>query len=168
MVGENNALYGNAVFSLGNLYFVRGDYLDAEAQYLKVAEIWEKALGKNHENYSAIIIQLGNLYQELGRYEVSLKYLILADSLLAMNGVENPYYVFNKMNQSVIYLTLGQYQKAEKLSLESCNLFKNAFGVSNVNYLGSLINLGNFYHCIGDIERGRKQFVEAKIYLNKY
>ncbi|MBK6352042.1 MAG: CHAT domain-containing protein [Saprospiraceae bacterium] len=162
LVGENNALYGNAVFSLGNLYFVRGDYLDAEAQYLKVAEIWEKALGKNHENYSAIIIQLGNLYQELGRYEVSLKYLILADSLLAMNGVENPYYVFNKMNQSVIYLTLGQYQKAEKLSLESCNLFKNAFGVSNVNYLGSLINLGNFYHCIGDIERGRKQFVEAK------
>lgn len=83
------------------IYFAMGDYLKAEPLYLKVLNIYAKALGKGHRDYAAAAGNLRLIYEKMGRYEEAEKYLLqVIEIYRSLFGEAHPVYV-----QSVEALT---------------------------------------------------------------
>lgn len=147
-------------------YYNNGDYYTA-IEYAKKAKLKaEEEFGKEHEFYSASLINLAWLYQSTGNYSKA-EPLFIEDLNInkKVGGQEHPDYTQSLNNLARLYLYMGYYSKAEPLFAEALNINKKNLGQDHPTYAASLNNIALLYQNIGNYSKAETLFKEA---LNIY
>jgi len=110
-INSDNTLI-TPLINLGNVYYKEGEYTQAEKYY-------KRALKQDETNLGAAN-NLASLYIETGEdYEAGLQHMIVATD----NLEEIPPYALDTLG--IIYLKLGDKEKAEVCLVEACNSIGN-------------------------------------------
>ncbi|HKQ78967.1 MAG TPA: CHAT domain-containing tetratricopeptide repeat protein [Blastocatellia bacterium] len=127
---------------------LRGKRKYAEAIFLaeRAAEIWEKALGPEHPEFSVMLENLVALYNNKGDYA---KAAPLFQRLLAIRekdlGPEHPDLVNSIITLGQIYYFKGDYAKTEPLLQRALAIREKALGSEHPDLADFLNNLANLY-----------------------
>jgi len=148
--------------SRGIQYYNQGDYAKAIECFLKVKEIIEKTLGKEHPSYATSLNNLGSLYMDIGDYAKAERYYLedIAITEKAL-GKEHPSYATSLNNLGSLYYSMCDYTKAERYFLEATAIREKALGKEHPSYATSLNNLGSLYMDIGDYAKAEHYYLEA-------
>lgn len=139
--------------SLANLYKSQRDFAKAESHYLKAYKI-RLALGNTRDIMSALV-QVGRLYQEINQHEKALKFLHLADSSgHIINDEVNLADIKTYIAES--YLQKGMLNEADQIAKD---------GLEVIAKLNIVRMLPQAYVTMGQIKLARKEYAEAKRYL---
>jgi len=87
-----------AAINLGNLYFIKREFDEAEKYYLQAHQ--------QTANNQKILFNLGNLYDEMGEYSKSIKFFKKALEI-------DPFYADGHFNIALVYEKLGLVVKAK-------------------------------------------------------
>ena len=75
-LGEGHSDYASSLKSLGDLYYVMGDYETAEPYYIQALNVYKKSLGEEHSDYESSLKSLGDLYYVMGDFETAEPYYL--------------------------------------------------------------------------------------------
>lgn len=147
--------------TLAILYWDTDQFTSSEAMFKElIDENKSKELDKLA--LAGYYINLGSLYNQNGKYRLTNKYFIRADSLFVANRElsEHQFYIILLNNKAVFEFNMGQYNAA----LASFQKLSNKFSKANdgVKYATSLLNIGNCYSKLGLPEKQVEVFEKAK------
>lgn len=101
---------GSDYVSIGILYAIKGDKIEAEKYFLDAIEAFKQV--KNEERENLTILNMGGLYREVGEYEKSIVFSEKARDYFLKQGQERrlaiAYY-----SLGVAYYETGQYEKSK-------------------------------------------------------
>ena len=165
VLGMDHPDYAKSVGSLGNLYWLMGNYEKAEPLYLESKAIQEKTLGKENLDYDLFIwslTNLGRLYSDKGQYEKAEPFYLEAKAIREkVMGKEHPEFASSLNGLGNLYLTMGQYEKAEPYYLEAKFIREKILGKDHPDYAWSLNNLASMYWYMGQFEKAESLYLEA-------
>ena len=135
---------------------------------LQVLEIRKKVLGEEHLDYTRTLINIGEVYFNLGDFDNALKYNQQALETIKRNfGEKHPNYAESLNSLGVIYSNKGDYQTALKYYTQAMEIKKNMQGSQSPGYAESANNVGLAYLHMGNNDTAMKYFNEAlEIYEN--
>jgi PAS domain S-box-containing protein len=117
--------------NIGNSYYFLSDYKLALRYSKRGLEISD-SIGNKLES-ARLKSQLGSCYEDIGKYEKSLKFLLEANmDFNRLNDLEGMAETLNSLG--VIYSTLEQFDKADKYFHEAMKIYKEMnddYGISN-------------------------------------
>ncbi len=146
---------------LGLNYMETSNFELAENYLKKTNEINENSKSKNSLNAIQTAICLGSLYRRLGDDVLALDYYEKAEKNGENVFIENPLLLSNLLqNKANILKYYEDYKEVETLYLKVLKIRQEELGENHFEYVKALINLGKFYHSIGD-------FQIAESYLKK-
>src|SRR6185437_14118424 len=115
-LGERHPEYASTVNTLASLYRARGDYLRAEPEARRAAEICERALGPKHPYYASALNNLALVYRDEANYvdadPAFTKALGIYDATLAR---DHPYSLAVRHNLAELYEAEGNHLRAQRL-----------------------------------------------------
>lgn len=159
--GRENGAYAFCQFNLGRVYYISGQYEQAEFFYLEAKAIWEK-LDRGRE-YIRCLNNLAVLYKDLGRYEASERlYREALQTLEAkLTKTDNDYpRILN--NLAILYNRMGRFNAAEQLYQEIIAIREINPGKTSREYASSLNNLAVLYYCEGRYDASETLYLQAK------
>ncbi len=157
---------GIAVFNagIGRAYSDKGKYDSCMLYYNQAFEIHKRM--NDYFNLSSVLNNMGAAEQNLkSDYPKATKYYF--EALKAAENLPDKYVTaicFD--NISSIYMFQKNYKKALEYGFKGLNLRGKLTSVKNSNVIGSL-EVGNSLTTIGNIYVEMKDFISAKIYLEK-
>ena len=93
------------------LYHRRGDYAQAESEYLKALAIRERILGPDHPRVARTLADLGGVYYVSGQYEKAIQ--VLRRALGIQEPRNEPSLATTNSNLAAVYFDQGDYRSAE-------------------------------------------------------
>ena len=93
--------------------YYQGNTANALICWNKALIIWDKALGTNNPNSSKVLVNLGSVLFEQGKYQEGLEHMERGLAItIAINGIENPKNYNAILNNAVVCRSLGLHEKA--------------------------------------------------------
>ncbi len=114
---------------------------------IRVCNLIEQNVGKNHPEYAKSLRELSSLYLDKGEYSTA-ESLYKQALEIARNtlGEKNPEYVSILNDLCLCYFRTGKYSKAEPLCKQSFEIARKILGEDHQQYAKSLNNLGSLYY----------------------
>lgn len=181
-LGTENLTYITGLKNLGNTCLELEEYQLSEFYYNNANELIGKVIGKKDEYYTAnainvfdvymaVSIQLGVLYQRMGRIkEAETLYsslITFCKSYLEEDHKEYPLYAVLINNISNVYIDNQEFEKAEPYLLECQQLYERWYGVTSPYYLQTTTNLATVYKSTDRLAEAEKLLKEILYALNK-
>jgi CHAT domain-containing protein len=177
--GTENLQYVLALKNIGNTYMALEEYQQAEFAYSRAITILGIIIARRDEYYSerafqvfdsymSINIQLGVLYQRLGRgNQAEMLYADLIDfckQYLADAYADYGPYSTLLNNLASLLIDIQEYERAESYLLESLRITEELYSNSSPYYLQTKMNLAMVYkksHREDEAERMLKEILEV-------
>ncbi|OGF68074.1 MAG: hypothetical protein A2Y62_18345 [Candidatus Fischerbacteria bacterium RBG_13_37_8] len=155
-LGKDNALVGENVQILAQLYHADGRYEEAEPLFLRALDMTEKKLGKDHPDVARILNDFGLLLCDMSEYERAMP---LFERALKINektsGMEHPDTAQTFTNLASLYHATGKYTEAESFYKKGLEIREKTSGKDHKDVAESLNNLAALY-------RATARFAEAE------
>ncbi len=164
-MGRESAAYGRCANNRGEVFYAKGDYIEAEKWYLEAKAIHAQArgIGREHRTYAGTLNNLGNLYFDMGNYEKTESLYLEAKAIREkVSGKEHPHVATSLNNLAILYKILGNYENAEQCHLEAKAIREKVLGKKHPDYAASLNNLASLYMLMGNYENAQPLYVESK------
>tara|TARA_B110000459_G_C16549615_1_gene466114 strand:- start:281 stop:727 length:447 start_codon:yes stop_codon:yes gene_type:complete len=117
-------------------YYNNGDFNNAIKYALKILDIQEKSIGKNHPDYAFTLGNIGVNYLAVSQYDkalaINLEVVELRKRIL---GVEDEEYHLALGNLASTYSKLGRYSKALSINLELLEIRERTIGKKHLDYI---------------------------------
>jgi serine/threonine protein kinase len=133
---------------LGDLYYVKGRYDEAEAMLTEALAVMDREGGQAENLDLALSInQLASVYRRQGKYDQAepLYERALAIRSAAL-GPDDPEVARSYNSLAVLNWNRGNYQEAERLYKQALRLWENAYGSDHSDVAKGLNNLALLYH----------------------
>lgn len=166
--------YGVVLTSVGDVYYLSGDYQTALPLLRKGLKIIAQNEGKESPRYGMALLSLSRLYTKLGEYEKALPLAIEslkikdweADTvdrkLIKADG-------FKLITLANLYSDLGNHPKALSLSLEALKICEVNYGKEHSRYGWLLGQAASKYANVGDFKKALAMSLESLAFTeNKY
>ena len=161
--GRTSKEYGDALFTLGTIYYMMGNYSESEKFYLSVKPIFEHTVGKSSRDYASLLDNLAMIYRRLGEYTLAEPlYWEALDIRAIVVGKQHAHYANSLENLGNFYKDLGQFEKSRKM-LEECRVIRKAV-YSDKHYLyGKILeNIAVLLISVRDYKESEKLLLETK------
>ena len=143
-------------------YYNNGDFNNAVKYALKVLDIQEKSIGKNHPDYAFTLGNLGVYYLFASKYEkalaINLEVVELRKRIL---GVEDEEYHLALGNLASTYSKLGRYSKALSINLELLEIREKIIGKKHLDYIQTSQNIASNYSKLGQYQKALEAYLEV-------
>jgi CHAT domain-containing protein/tetratricopeptide (TPR) repeat protein len=144
-------------------------YLEAESYYLKCMAGMAAIYGQSSREYTQLFYNYTGLLCDMGKYNDAKPYV---DALLyyykTMDGVNNKKYISLLNYQAIIFQNFGAYQDAIDIYTNIIN-DKSIFNLGDtLGHLITLLNLGDVYREIGQMDLAISNFKQAKRLCYQY
>ncbi len=166
--GESDSTVAHAMSTLGECYYYKGDFAEAESLMLRGLKIRETLLGPDHVDVAESKNNIAVLYLDMGKYTESERYF--EQSLSIWENASDDYDIDvakNLANQTGLYVKLGRYSKAEKLCLRSLDIKENILEPSDIGLGISFNNLATTYRYQGRYVEAQSYQIKAKTIWEK-
>jgi CHAT domain-containing protein len=161
-LSSQNLAYILCSKSLATTYMRLGMYEKAQPIFEKIILLREKYQGKNHPDYANGLMNLGLLFNKMGKFEISEANYLAAKQVFDRNpNKTNPIYQALLLNFANLYDELALYQKAEALYLESIASSEKINGKESLIYSNNLLDIGILYQHLGNYEKAENYFLES-------
>lgn len=156
----------NSCNTIGNSYYLLGDYNASLDYYLKALKVVEEIGDK--KGIANSMMGIGNIYSAQGNNKLSLEYqlksLKIREELNDLDGISACY-----NNIGIIYMDMNNYEKALAYQLKSLKLKQDKNDKKGTS--ANLGNIGSIYYQLGDyttaLEYQQKAFEIRKELNNK-
>jgi tetratricopeptide (TPR) repeat protein len=154
ILGPEHRSTASTTGSLGELYFLLGNYARAEPLLKRALEVREKIFGPDSPDIAAALNSLADLYRQKGEFAEAES---LCGRALAINerslGPENPGTVPSLNRLAQLYVVKGDFTNAEALYLRSSNILAKVYGPDHQAMASGLDNLAQFYKTMGNLAK---------------
>ena len=159
---ENNAYQlASALTNAGNINLSRGQYNDALLSFDRAYVIIRKRFGNKDIFNAIILVEIAKTLQSLGRYEDAISKVKLAIDILNKSSASNSERMINAQNTLAnLFVSLGQLGKAKEILINSYAIAYK-FNHSDINFINTAINLGDFYLVSGNYHAASIKYKEA-------
>ncbi len=152
---------GEAYNNLGINYYIRGQFEEAEKEFLASKKIAEEM--KNLKAITNRQNNLGIIYYTQGNYTKALEYL--NRSLVTQTGMHDTLGLANTQNTiASVYIHLADYDKALKCYLEALNLFEKAGDKTGISQAYN--NIGIVYNSLENFDKAIENY-EASVKISE-
>jgi CHAT domain-containing protein len=152
----------SALNNLGLTYRRRGDNVRAEATYERALAIRERALGADHLDIAAILINLAALRFYSGDYLGAAAYdrrvLEIREKHL---GPDHPDVAIALNNVGEIYISSGEFEKATAVLERALRIREERLGPEHINVAASLSSLVAVHMELGDLQKAKPLLLRA-------
>ncbi|NBP67948.1 MAG: CHAT domain-containing protein [Cytophagia bacterium] len=131
--------YALLLYKLGDIAQYSGQYRKANAALTEALPLVEKSFGKNSPEYFAVLINYGNLQMRQGKYPEAEETF---DAVLELLSPKEELYVAALNDQALVYRSLAQYEKSERIFKELKSLDSATLGQEHPDYAITLSNIG--------------------------
>ena len=153
---KSPTLQAQALNDLAKTYFFRGDYHNAESNYLLSLDLYRKA--KDNNGIAGTLNNIGVLYRSRGEYEKALGYY--QQSLEIKKKMDDQRGIANTLNNiGEIHKFRGDYPNAIRNYLESYKI-KLKIG-DRAGMANTLNNLGEIHSIRSEFEKALEYYLEA-------
>ena len=143
-------------------YYNNGDFNNAIKYALKILDIQEKSIGKNHPDYAFTLGNIGVNYLAVSQYDkalaINLEVVELRKRIL---GVEDEEYHLALGNLASTYSKLGQYPKALTINLELLEIRERIIGKKHLDYIQTSQNIASNYSKLGKYQKALESYLEV-------
>jgi CHAT domain-containing protein len=155
---KNSVNHAKLLSKLGDLYTLTSQFSKANKSLETSLAIIEKTEGQKSALYTSTIINLGILYMEQGKFPESEEAFDYA-----LNEITRQHESYTALlnNQALVYQSLGQLDRAEKIFEEIRSLDSISLGDSHPEFAVTLSNLGLVYGDKGDFVSAEKVLLKA-------
>jgi CHAT domain-containing protein/Tfp pilus assembly protein PilF len=113
---------------------------------LKVLDIQDRVIGKNHPSYANTINSLAGVYTFLGNYfKAEVYYNIGLELFSKIYGVLNPQYAVFISNMGLFYKETGDFEKAQELIGKALEIVNGVFGPNHQDNVPVITSLANVF-----------------------
>ena len=155
---QNSLLRGMILSKLADLYTMTSQYSKATRTLNAGLDIIERMAGENSIEFLSAVINLGILQMGQGKFAEAEETF---DYVLAEISADDPAYATILNNQALVYKSLGQLDKAEKLFLTIKEMDSVNLGVTHPDFAITLTNLAFVYSDNGEFLRAEKLLTRA-------
>lgn len=142
---------GRLLNAAGYYHKARAAYVDAERLYRQSVAIIREALGRDHPDFPASLVNLAELYREQGDYAAAEPLLLEALEIARLvPGGRHPHFAVCLNNLAMFYKTQGNYAAAGPLYEEAANVARTTFGEDHPLFAAGLHNLAAVHLAQGD------------------
>ncbi|MCL2651274.1 MAG: CHAT domain-containing protein [Candidatus Azobacteroides sp.] len=172
--GKDNLTYAETLHSIAIICGLSKDYSSALKMLIECLDIRRKYItNKNDDNYSDIIKtikDIANYSSTIHDYKNAEKYYQdLLNETSDIKGKKSIDYAMVLNNLGRVYLSIGNYQKAENLLLESKLIFEENPDINSDRYANLLDNMGLLYFTMQNYKKAILSYKEAvEIYKKVY
>jgi CHAT domain-containing protein/Tfp pilus assembly protein PilF len=168
LVGENHPDTGEALNQLAYLYYMQGQYAQAEPLSKRSLAINEKALGPDHPDVAFSLNNLARLYESQGQYAQAEPLLKRALSIKEKAlGPNHPSVATSLNDLAGLYHTQGQYAQAEPLYKRSLAIKEKSLGPDHPEVATSLNNLALLYDTQGQYTQAEPLYKRSLAIMEK-
>ncbi|HET8860363.1 CHAT domain-containing tetratricopeptide repeat protein [Marivirga sp.] len=151
-----------------NQYMGRAD--EALGLMQECSIIAKESLTEKNATYLQFLTNKAILEQENGDLETAentfQEVLDLQESRLKLNAKNDPDYAHMKSNIAALYVTKGEYQKAEEALKLALEIYENEFGAEHLTTAGTQSDLGNLYRFLGKHEEA-EPLLQSALYTRE-
>lgn len=144
----------------------RADYNKSLKLLTKARTIKEKIFGTEHLEVAEVLLEVGEVYERLGRYQEAQKIyeksLQIREQIL---GEEHPDTARGYNNLAGVYGKQGKYQEAVELYEKSLRILEQVLGEEHPDTAGVYNNLAGVYNAQGDNETALFYYLKAYMIL---
>ncbi len=158
--GEEHTLTTTALFTLAQLYQSLGMMKDAEVQYLKVLERYNRSFDVGELDKAIVMESLGSVYLAGGEYEKAEDlYLQVLDTKSEVLGNEDPEASFTMAGLAELYRRMGRYDEAAALFEKAVARLRDQLGESHSALYAVLANQAKLFEDTGDYAKSEKTYL---------
>lgn len=139
---RNSLSQGVLLSKLGDLYTLTSQYSKAARSLESALAILAETAGQNSPEYITVLVNVGILNMGRGKFAEAEETF---DYALAEISPDQPGYLATLNNQGLVYRSLGQLQRAEKIFLDMKAMDSIDLGVTHPDFAITLTNLGFVY-----------------------
>lgn len=152
--GDQSVTYAKATNDLATMYFIKGDYRQAEMLMLEVMHVRKKKLGERHNEYAAILSNLGLLYHRTYRLEKAEAFLLDSKKIYEYNLNEKNMIRYARAlnNLGILNKDMGRYREAERYHVEVRKIRATRLPENDPEITRNLNNLAIVYRVLGRYE----------------
>ena len=149
--------YGLSFNSLAVLYADKGDYAQAEANYLQALQIVREEKGQDSYSYGILACSMGMMSAEIGDYKrAEYYYTQSAEAFKASGRDRHPNYATLLNNMGSTFIFSKQYDKAIESLLKALEIIIETAGENTPEYLRIINNLQVAYDESHQFEEAEK------------
>jgi CHAT domain-containing protein/Tfp pilus assembly protein PilF len=157
-----SAQYATALHKTGNIALLYGDTQTALKYYQTSLAIREKLFGKSHPDCGASLANIGNAFQNMGKYADAIDYLLRGAEIdKKFFGEKSQFYGEDMHNIGNSYYGLRDYDNAEKYYCEAAKIKAITVGNDSYDYATTIVMLANLYGDLGQNETAMKYYESA-------
>ncbi len=159
ITGLDQAEAARSLLLMGNIYYYRSEYSNAESTYIRTCAIFEKTVGSTSPLLATCLNNLASLYLIKENF---VKSETIHQQALAIREkelpAEHPDIAQSLGNLANVYLTKGDFVSAEPLYVRALVINEKILGLDHVNLAAPLNNLAQTYVKLGNFERAEELF----------
>ena len=156
------ALRAAVLSNLGRLYYLRGDYRRAEAQYLAALAIEEGTHGSDDPGVAQTLASVGGVYYSSGQYGKAAQVLQRALGIQETRlPADHPSLAASSFNLAAVYFSQGNYAKAESLFQRALSIDEQNLDPQHPRLATRLIGLAEALRREGDYARAEPLYERA-------
>jgi CHAT domain-containing protein/Tfp pilus assembly protein PilF len=128
-VGEDGPEIANSLNTLGQIYFLKSEYLNAEPFFLRALKAEEKHFGSGSPKVFRFVANLGSIYSVLGELDKAAEYLQRAADIREKSaGANDSLLAVIISNLGKVYTDKADYDKAQAAYERSLAINEKLFG----------------------------------------
>ncbi len=156
--GKQSTTYASVLSDLASYYRVSGNYDQAETLYIQA---WDIVGDSNTEVSSSVLENLGRLYLELRKFNLSDSLINRAMKINAgLFGPEGSRVADNLFDLARVRQASGNYSEAEPLYRRSIDILRKVYGERHPEYLNCLNSMGVYYQLLGNRELAKDIYLK--------
>lgn len=121
----------------------------------------QKEFGTKHKNYAISLCDLGELYQEVGRYEEAEVLITQAIEIAKKKRGLKKEYIDYSVKLAELYEDLGKYEDALKLSNEALVLIDKSKKRDNLQYVEDMLLIARIFRYFGKFDEALSTNLKA-------
>lgn len=160
---SGDARLGDALNTLGLAYWLSGNLAESLACSQEVLELREAEYGKDHVEYTQILVNIANAHADLGDLEKAeeIQRQALATERRILVGEDRIDLAYTINNLATVLADQEKYEEAIELHRESLELRREFMGDDSPAVAISLGNLGFALHGAGELQEAEARLREA-------
>ena len=153
-VGEEGPEIANSLNTLGQIFFLKSEYLNAESLFLRALKTEEKYFGTDNPKVFRFVANLGSVYTVLGDLDKAAEYLQRAADIREKSaGANDSLLAVVISNLGKVYADQADYNKAQAAYERSLAINEKLLGPGAPDVGDALEHLASVYYDRGDYLR---------------
>jgi len=159
---EKNDSYALLLNNLARIYYLTGEYEEAEPLYMKALKLRKKLLGEEHLDTVISYDNLGELYYSMELYKNSEKLYIKALKIREnFLGKEHLDTALSYDNLGELYYSMELYKDSEKLYIKALKIRENFLGKEHLDTATNYNNLALIYVSMKEYKQAEPLYKKA-------